>query len=223
MNALRWVLAAVAVAAVAVAIWLRQSVPDDSAHHLTPVKIALVTSGSGPYWQIAVSGAKAAARELSVDLEVGTSSGSENLQEQTEILGRLAEGGVRGVAVSPINAEGQVDAINQLADQGLKVVTFDSDAPESKRQGYVGTSNFAAGRGCGRLAAEALPGGGKIAVLAANRTKDNLIDRMGGLQEVLARLEGARTSGAAAEGDDAENDKQAAEPLEIVDFYIDDG
>ncbi len=61
------------------------------------------------------------------------------------------------------------------------VVTFDSDASGSARHGYVGTSNFSAGLVAGTLVKKALPDGGKVAVLLANETKENLIDRLSGL------------------------------------------
>jgi ribose transport system substrate-binding protein len=118
---------------------------------------------------------------------------------------------VQGVAVSPIDAEGQTELIDEMAKKDIFVVTFDSDAPDSKRRGYVGTSNFAAGRNVARLVDEALPEGGKIAVLVANRTKDNLLDRMGGMSQVLGQL------------NDAAKSQEGGKSLEIIDFFVDEG
>jgi ribose transport system substrate-binding protein len=115
-------------------------------------------------------------------------SDDESLEQQMGILGKLDLTQVQGIAISPLDAEGQTDLINQLVRREKKVVTFDSDAPLSTRQSHVGASNFAAGRICARMVSEALPDGGKIAVLAANLTKDNILDRKSGLQERIAQM-----------------------------------
>ncbi len=209
-----WIVAAAALVAAA---WYSSSVKQAEAPApLEPVAVAFVTGGSGPYWQIAINGAQAAAEEFAVDLDVMTPPGAESLPAQTELLEKVAVSGVRGVAVSPVDAAAQTKLIDELAAKKMHVVTFDSDAPDSQRTGYVGTSNFAAGRVCARLVAEALPGGGKVAVLVANRTKDNLLDRMGGFQEIVNQLAVAQDAAAAA-GDDMK------QRIEIVDFFVDDG
>jgi ribose transport system substrate-binding protein len=209
MSPLRQLFLAVALAALVGAAWYRSRVfrePPPPA----PVKVALVTGGSGPYWQLAVNGARAAAREFNVSLQVEIPSGAESLPEQTKILERLESADVAGVAVSPVDAEGQRALIDSMATK-MFIVTFDSDAPDSKRQGYVGTSNFAAGRVCARLVGQALPNGGKVAVLLANLTKDNLLDRKGGFQEALYYMQ-------------SETDDDAQAPaIEVVGFFVDDG
>jgi ribose transport system substrate-binding protein len=92
-----------------------------------------------------------------------------------------------GVALSPVDARSQTHWINKLSDV-TNVVTFDTDAELSDRQSHVGASNFSAGRACARIVGEALPEGGKVAILIANQTQENLIDRKGGFQENLSRL-----------------------------------
>ena len=151
-------------------------------------KVAFVTGGSGPYWRLTVNGAKAAAAKHNVDLQVEMPADDESVEQQMGILGKLDLTKVEGIAISPLDAEGQTDLINQLVRREKKVVTFDSDAPLSTRQSHVGASNFAAGRICARMVNEAMPDGGKIAVLAANLTKDNILDRKSGFQERIAQL-----------------------------------
>ena len=147
-----------------------------------------MTGGSGPYWQLTVDGAKAAAAKHNVDLQVKMPTDDESVDQQMGILGKLDLTKVDGIALSPLDAEGQTDLINQLVRREKKVVTFDSDAPLSTRQSHVGASNFAAGRICARMVNEAMPDGGKIAVLAANLTKDNILDRKSGFQERIAQM-----------------------------------
>jgi ribose transport system substrate-binding protein len=152
-------------------------------------RIAFVTGGSGPYWQLTVAGARAAAGDHQVELQIEMPSDSESIEQQMAILERLSLAELGGIALSPLDADGQTRLINGLVRRENKVVTFDSDAPLSDRQSYVGTSNVAAGITCARLVGEALPDGGKVAVLLANLTKENLLDRKSGFQEEIRKLQ----------------------------------
>jgi ribose transport system substrate-binding protein len=171
-------------------------------------KILFVTGGSGPYWQSTVAGAKAAARGLDVDLKIEMPADDESLEQQTAILTGL-DANLDGVALSPLDAGSQTELINGLVKK-MRVVTFDSDAEESDRHSHIGTSNFSAGRACARLVNEALPEGGKVAVLLANQTKENLIDRKGGFRERIGQL-----------ADDVE--KQGDAPRYTIVGYFEDG
>jgi ribose transport system substrate-binding protein len=175
-----------------------------------PVVIAFVTGGNEGYWQMTANGAKAAARKEGVDLHLEMPAENENVDQQTELLSKLDSKKLDGVAVSPLDAEGQTELINKIGEQ-TKIVTFDSDAPDSKRLSYIGTSNFSAGRTCARLVTEALPNGGKVAVLLANLTKDNLRDRKGGFAERIAQY-----------ADDVEPGDNAPKFV-VVDYLIDNG
>jgi len=175
-----------------------------------PVNIVFITGGSGPYWQRTVNGAKTAADEFDANLEVETPSLAEGVVEQTKLLEGLRDRPIDGVAVSPLDADGQTELINQLAKKTF-LVTFDSDASDSQRQSHVGTTNYAAGRACARLVRDAIPQGGKIAVLVANSTKENIIDRKGAFTERIGQF--------------ADDDVPEGQPLKytIVGFYEDGG
>lgn len=179
-------LAVIAVCAVGAALWYRQQVfrvPE--VPQITP-RLAFVTGGSGPYWQLTASGARAAEKEYQCEVEIKMPTEEENLEEQMGILTKLPYGQLDGVAVSPLDAEGQTKFINRVQQQ-TNVVTFDSDAPLSNRRGHVGTSNYGAGKMCAELVREAVPKGGKVLVLLANLTKENVLDRKSGLEEVLRK------------------------------------
>ncbi len=151
-------------------------------------RIVFVTGGSGPYWQSTVEGAKLAAKKNNVDLQVKMPTDDESVEQQMVILGEINTADVDGIALSPLDAEGQTGLINQLVSRDKKVVTFDSDAPLSSRQCHVGTSNFVAGRICAQMVNKAIPDGGKIVVLLVNLTKENTLDRKAGFQERINQL-----------------------------------
>src|SRR5262245_56282915 len=71
------------------------------------VNIVFITGGSGPYWQRTINGAKSAADDFDAKLDVETLTVDEGVDEQTQLLEGLSKKAVDGVAVSPLDAEGQ--------------------------------------------------------------------------------------------------------------------
>jgi ribose transport system substrate-binding protein len=53
---------------------------------------------------------------------------------------------VDGIAISTLNADFLTETINRAVDAGIPVVTWDSDAPRSKRQAFYGVDDFESGR-----------------------------------------------------------------------------
>ena len=206
MNRERIALLTVAIIAVGAALWYRGQVLGEPAEG-PELKLAIVTGGSGPYWQIIADGAEAAGQRFRAKIDVLKPSDEEDVQEQTKMLFDLDVEAYDGVAVSPLDAEKQTRAINQITGDAI-VVTVDSDAPLSLRSTYVGSNNRAAGLKCAQMVKEALPEGGKIAVLVVNLTKDNMIERKTGFEEALANepIDGSEPGPA----------------IEIVDILIDE-
>jgi ribose transport system substrate-binding protein len=165
-------------------------------------RIMLITGGTGPFWQMAINGAKSAAKQHDARLEVVVPEQEEGVEEQTKLLLDVDETKVDGVAISPLDAETQTHPINALV-RNVNVVTYDADAPLSERQYYIGTSNFLAGQLVGELIAEALPEGGPVILLYANMTKNNMIERAEGFQNFL--------------------DSHSDTPIKVVETLIDEG
>ncbi len=172
-----WLAALVAIVAAA---WFRYQA-DAEPPAVLPSKLAFITGGSGNYWELTAAGAREAGKKLGVEVVIRMPQQEESTQEQNEILTNVATSDFDGVAVSPLDSEGQVMVINTLASR-IPVVTFDSDASTSARHGFVGTSNFSAGLMAGTLVKKAIPEGGKIAVFMTNLTKQNMQDRQAGFK-----------------------------------------
>jgi ribose transport system substrate-binding protein len=65
--------------------------------------------------------------------------------KQVQILQDLVSRGVDGFAVAPMDAESVIGVIDAALKKGIKVITFDSDSPKSKRIAFVGTNNYQGG------------------------------------------------------------------------------
>ena len=145
-------------------------------------KIAYITNGIDPFWNTAAAGVKAAAKEFDADAEVKMPA--KGIADQKRFIETLLAGGVDGIAISPIDAKNQVELINQ-ACAATKVITHDSDAPESKRLCFVGMDNYKAGRAAGKLVKEAIPNGGKVMLFVGRLEQLNAQQRRQGIIDEL--------------------------------------
>ena len=132
--------------------------------------IAYVTNGVASFWVIAEAGVKKGGEEFDADVEVLMPA--EGISDQKRMIEDLLTKGADGIAVSPIDPANQTDLLNK-AGKYAKLITHDSDAPESDRLCYIGVDNYTAGLECGKLAREALPEGGKVAIFIGRLEQDN--------------------------------------------------
>jgi ribose transport system substrate-binding protein len=112
---------------------------------------------------------------------------------------RIAEAvneGVNAILVSCTDAGKVTGAINDAVDRGVPVMTFDSDAPASKRFAMYGPDDVDGGRQVMRELVSQLGGHGTVAILAGNQNAPNLQARVRGAREEAARYPGITVVGA---------------------------
>ena len=93
-------------------------------------------------------------------------------------------GKIDGVSISVSDVSVITPAIGRAVEAGIPVITFDSDAQESKREAYIGTDNYAFGIELGKLLDQLAPTGGTYGILAASAP--NVVQRVEGVRERLA-------------------------------------
>jgi ribose transport system substrate-binding protein len=147
-------------------------------------RLAFITNNAADFWTIARKGTEKADAELA-DVTVEFRLGDGTAAAQKRIVDDLLAKGVDGIAISPVDPANQTAMLNDAAKQAI-VFTQDSDAPDSKRECYVGTDNVAAGRQAGELIKEGLPQGGKIAVFVGKLDARNAQERLQGIKEAIA-------------------------------------
>src|SRR6266581_2260532 len=93
--------------------------------------------------------------------------GPENADQlrQKEILESFITQRVDGIAISCLNGDFLTDTINRAVDAGIPVITWDADAPKSKRLAFYGVDDLAAGRIMGEQTVNLLGGKGKVAII----------------------------------------------------------
>src|SRR3954471_7868266 len=148
------------------------------------VKLGFVTNNTSEFWKIAGAGIHKYEKEakVPVDLKLPASGTAES---QNQILQDLASQGYGGIAVSAIAPNDQVPLLDKIAEK-TNLITFDSDAPKSKRLLYIGTNNYEAGKVLGGQIVQLLPKGGKMAVFVGTLSADNAAQRLKGIQDAIA-------------------------------------
>jgi ribose transport system substrate-binding protein len=147
-------------------------------------RLAFITNNAADFWTIARKGVEKAGTELP-DVTVEFRLGDGTAAGQKRIVDDLLAKGIDGIAISPVDPANQAAMLDEVAARTL-VFTHDSDAPNTKRECYVGTDNVAAGRQAGELIKEALPQGGKIAVFVGMLDARNAQERLQGIKEAIA-------------------------------------
>jgi ribose transport system substrate-binding protein len=106
--------------------------------------------------------------------------------KQKEVLESFISQKVDGIAISVLNAAFLSSTIDKAVDAGIPVVTWDSDAPTSKRIAFYGVDDFKSGQIMGEQAAKLLNGKGTVAFITSLGA-NNLQRRMDGAKDVLAK------------------------------------
>ena len=142
-----------------------------------------------PVFNYAKIGADRAAAEFG-DVEVlWNAPPSADQLKQKEILESYITQRVDGIAISALNGDFLTETINRAMDAGIPVITWDSDAPASKRIAFYGVDDLASGRIMGEEAIKLLNGKGQVALITSLGAA-NLQNRLNGVKEALAKAPG---------------------------------
>jgi ribose transport system substrate-binding protein len=146
--------------------------------------LAFVVNGASDFWKAAEAGMKKAQAELPNYNLTFKYPEQSSAAIQTRIMDDLVAAGVAGILVSPVDPKTMGDALNRVGGQ-VALFTTDSDAPNSKRIVYIGSSNTDAGKQAGQLMVKAMPNGGKCMGFVGLPGADNARERIEGVREVI--------------------------------------
>jgi len=148
--------------------------------------IAFVTNQIADFWKIAEAGAQVAAKEFNVEVTVVMPPEATAVVQKQKVEDLLTSG-VEAVAISPLDADNQVEWLNSIAAR-VPMITHDSDAPNSNRLMYIGMDNYRGGEMCGELVKRAIPDGGNVLISIGRLEQDNSkYRRQGVIDELLDR------------------------------------
>jgi ribose transport system substrate-binding protein len=114
---------------------------------------------------------------------------------QAQIIQDFVTQKVDGLAISVADVAAMTRSIDAAAAAGIPVVTFDADAPGSKRIAYIGTNNKDFGLALGKQLLQLRPEGGKYAMISGGPGAKNLAERVDGVREALKGSKWVEVSG----------------------------
>jgi ribose transport system substrate-binding protein len=160
------------------------------------IRIAMIgKSSTNPIFLSARTGAEAAAKDLAGKVgrpvEVAwMTPPQEDGALQAQRISQAVKEGVAAILISCSDADLVTAAIDAAVDAGVPVMTFDSDAPRSKRFAYYGVDDRRLGQDIMAQLAKQLGNRGKVAILAGNESAPNLRQRVEGVREEAAKHPG---------------------------------
>lgn len=147
--------------------------------------LAFVVNGASDFWKAAEAGVKKAQGELpdyNMELKYPEQAA---VAIQQRLMDDLVTAGVKAIMVSAVDPKTQTDGLNKIASE-TALFTTDSDAPQSKRVAYIGSSNVDAGKQAAEIAKKAMPDGGKCMGFVGLLGADNAKERIQGMKDGLA-------------------------------------
>jgi ABC-type sugar transport system substrate-binding protein len=155
--------------------------------------IAFVFKSASQYSEACKKGATQANDELSASgttVEYYAPEKGDNLK-QVQQIEQLIANKVSAIVVSPNDAKGIAPVLKKASGAGIKVYTWDSDAPGSTRLFYVAAADdVGIGVDIAENLAKGLGGKGKVAIMSGGPAAANLNLHIQGVEEGLKKYPG---------------------------------
>ncbi len=161
-----------------------EQVPQQEAEE--PIKIGVVVKAlNSDFWKTVEAGAKAAGKDLGIEVEVLGPSAETAVSEQIDMIEDQITKRVSALAVAPSQPASAIPVFDQAKAAGIPVVLIDTDAQWDDKVSFVGTGNYNGGKQAGEFIAEKLGKGGKVVILRGAVGDPTHDERSNGAIEVL--------------------------------------
>jgi len=149
-------------------------------------KFAVVPKAmNNPFFDVARDGCLKRAKELGNVECIYKGPIEHEPATQAQIIQDFITQKVDGLAISVADVASMTKSIEAATAAGIPVITFDADAPGSKRIAYIGTNNKDFGTALGKQLLQLRPEGGKYAMVSGGPGAKNLAERVDGVREAL--------------------------------------
>jgi ribose transport system substrate-binding protein len=150
---------------------------------------------NNPFFDFARDGCQKRAKELGNVECIYKGPVEHEPATQAQIIQDFITEKVDGLAISVADVAAMTKSIEAATAAGIPVITFDSDAPGSKRIAYIGTNNRELGLALGKQLLKLRPDGGKYAMVSGGPGAENLAERVNGVREALKGSKWTEVSG----------------------------
>ncbi|AET92405.1 periplasmic binding protein/LacI transcriptional regulator [Burkholderia sp. YI23] len=155
------------------------------------ISIAVVPKVAVPFFDDCNKGAQSAADKAGVKYQWVVPQNTQG-STQVQIIEDLISRHVDGIAISVNEPKSVESVMKRAAKNGVAVLTYDSDSPNSGRSMYIGTNNVQAGETMADTMGRALNGKGEVAIVTGQLGAVNLNERIAGIKKGLAKYPGIK-------------------------------
>ena len=134
---------------------------------------------------IGVMEAKEEAERLGVGVVIKKIQGVD-ADKVMETMQKLRASGCNGIAVSPVEDDRLREMIDEYVEEGIPIVTFNSDIEKSRRMCFIGQNALQSGKVAAGLMAEILPEGAKVLIISGYPSNQSHKNRSKGFSKELA-------------------------------------
>lgn len=154
------------------------------------IRITVVYHDTGiEFGQVIKAGALAAGKELGIHVDFVGPIGIK-VDEEVAFIEDAITKKVSGLAVSNVNGEALNPVIDKAIAAGIPTVTFNSEAPGSKRMAFFGQDLVASGKAAAELLVKVMGDKGKVLIITGEAAASWSQDREKGAREALAAYPG---------------------------------
>lgn len=147
--------------------------------------ILKTSAGDNEFWDVVQYGARSAARDYGVALQISGPDSEVAIEQQNEILSRSLAQKPDAIILSPLDSERSSEAARAVKEAHIPLVTLDSTLNESIADNAVQTDNIEAGRKLAALVCEISKEGQQIGLISHVPGSSTAIDRLEGLRQGL--------------------------------------
>ncbi|MEG1255608.1 sugar ABC transporter substrate-binding protein [Clostridium sp.] len=137
------------------------------------------------YWKIVEAGAKAAATELGVKVNVLGPNAETDIAGQTSLMEDQIVKGVDALVVAPSQPSAAVTIFDKADEAKIPVFLIDTNADWDKKVSFIGTGNLIGGELGGNFIADKLKAGDEVAIIRGALGDNTHDQRVKGAQEAM--------------------------------------
>ena len=155
-----------------------------------PIRIEVIYHDTGnQFGQVIKAGALAAAKDLGIHVDFVGPIGIK-VDEEVAFVEDAITKKVDGLAVSNVNGEALNPVIDKAMAAGIPVVTFNSEAPGSKRIAFFGQELVQSGRTAAQILEQYMGPKGKVLIITGEAAASWSQDREKGARDGFAKYPG---------------------------------
>lgn len=151
------------------------------------LRIGVILFGpENPFFQPVLEGITEKAEELAAyDCTVLIRRVTFDAEAQLEAMKELLSQGIHGLVLTPYNDPQVIEQINRMVEQGIPVITTNTDIQGSRRLAYVGSNYYECGRTAGGLMRLVTGGKARLGIITGSSQVLCHTERIAGFLDVI--------------------------------------